>query len=150
MPHSSPAILLVEDDPRDAELTMLALERSGLAGDVILARDGAEALEILHGAEGARNTSVPGLLRLVLLDLKLPKIGGIEVLERIRADRRTANLPVVVLTSSAEERDVIACYERHVNSYIQKSVDFTAFNEAVQQIGRYWLSINIAPPLEAR
>jgi len=150
MPGESSTILLVEDSSRDAELTMLALERSGITDEVILARDGAEAIAFLHGDERNGTSPLADLPRLVLLDLKLPKMDGIEVLERIRADQRTALLPVVVLTSSVEERDVVACYERHANSYIQKSVDFTAFNDAVQQIGRYWLATNIAPPMRAR
>lgn len=136
-----PLILLVEDNPRDAELAMLALERSRVANEVVLARDGAEALDILLGD----SQRLPRYPRLVLLDLKLPKIDGIEVLERIRSDERTAMLPIVVLTSSDEESDMKACYERHANSYIRKSVDFTEFTAAVQQIGQYWLSLNIAP-----
>ncbi|MEZ4573164.1 MAG: response regulator [Thermomicrobiales bacterium] len=139
-------ILLVEDNPRDAELAMLALERSRVANEVVLARDGAEALDILLGD----SQRLPRYPRLVLLDLKLPKIDGIEVLERIRSDERTAMLPIVVLTSSDEESDMKACYERHANSYIRKSVDFTEFTAAVQQIGQYWLSLNIAPGAHRR
>ena len=140
-----PTILLVEDNPRDAELTILALERSRITGEIVLARDGAEALNILLSEPSASGETWKAMPRLVLLDLKLPKIDGIEVLEKIRSDQRTAMLPVVVLTSSDEERDIIACYERRANSYIRKSVDFTAFNDAVQQIGKYWLTLNITP-----
>ena len=140
-----PTILLVEDNPRDAELTMLALERSRIESDVVLARDGAEALAILFPDQSAKGADLAPLPQLVLLDLKLPKIDGVEVLEQIRGNQRTALLPVVILTSSDEERDIRACYERCANSYIRKSVDFTAFNEAVQQIGRYWLTLNISP-----
>jgi two-component system response regulator len=143
-------ILLVEDNPRDAELTMLALDRAHVANHVILARDGVEALEYL-GLEGASSGGEPPRLpELVLLDLKLPRLDGLEVLARIRAHPRTALQPVVILTSSDEERDLIAGYERHANSYIRKPVDFTQFTEAVQQLGFYWLVLNRTPNREQR
>lgn len=145
MTETAPVILLVEDNPRDAELTMLALEQGEIIRDVVLAGDGAEALALLHGEDGV---CMPHPPRLVLLDLKLPKIDGIEVLERIRAEERTALLPVVVLSTSAEDRDVQACYERHVNSYVQESVDFMAFRAAIRAIGEYWLALNIGPNAE--
>ncbi len=137
-------ILLVEDNPRDAELAMLALERGAVATNVMHARDGAEALAMLFGDDP--DAGLPRVLpKLVLLDLKLPKVDGVQVLEKIRANEQTSHIPVVVLTSSDEERDIVACYSRRANSYIRKSVDFDAFSEAVQQIGSYWLTLNIAP-----
>jgi two-component system response regulator len=143
VPQPQPTILLVEDNPRDAELTMMALERHRIANIVVLARDGVEALDYLFNDEQPNP-----LPQLVLLDLKLPKIDGLEVLERIRADERTAHLPVVVLTSSAEERDLVASYRRHANSYVQKPVDFQQFSGVVEQLGLYWLVVNKTPDLE--
>lgn len=136
-------ILLVEDNPRDAELTMMALERHRIANNVVLARDGVEAIDYLFNDE--QSNPLP---QLVLLDLKLPKVDGLEVLERIRADERTALLPVVVLTSSAEERDLVDSYRRHANSYVQKPVDFQQFSGVVEQLGLYWLVVSRTPGLE--
>ncbi len=136
------AILLVEDDANDIELTRRAFERNRLANSFMVARDGAEALEMLFG------TSVQGPhpdlkeLQLILLDLKLPKVGGLEVLRQIRADERTKFIPVVVLTSSDEERDLIESYGLGANSYIRKPVDFEQFIEAVRELGLYWLVLN--------
>ena len=143
MAQHQPTILLVEDNPRDAELTIMALERHRIANNVVLARDGVEALDYLFNDEQPNP-----LPQLVLLDLKLPKIDGLEVLERIRAEERTALLPVVVLTSSAEERDLVASYRRHANSYVQKPVDFQQFSSVVEQLGLYWLVVNQTPDLE--
>jgi CheY-like chemotaxis protein len=134
-------ILLVEDNPDDRELTLRALRQHRLANRIEVARDGAEALAFLGAA------SVP-LPKVVLLDLKLPKVSGLEVLEAIRADDRTRTLPVVVLTSSREEPDVKRCYELGVNSYIVKPVDFDAFVKAVADVGLYWLLLN-QPPVRA-
>ncbi len=134
-------ILLVEDNPDDRELTLRALRQHRLANRIEVARDGAEALAFLSAA------SAP-LPKVVLLDLKLPKVSGIEVLEAIRADDRTRTLPVVVLTSSREEPDVKRCYELGVNSYIVKPVDFDAFVKAVAEVGLYWLLLN-QPPVRA-
>lgn len=134
-------ILLVEDNPDDVELTKRAFKKSNLANDLVVARDGEEALECLHG-EGRL---IPAL---VLLDLKLPKIDGLEVLRRIRADERTKLLPVVILTSSREEGDLIKGYSNGANSYIRKPVDFEKFVEAVQNLGLYWLVLNEPPPLD--
>src|SRR5690242_5571725 len=126
-------LLLVEDNPNDVELTLHVLKKHNLANSIHVARDGAEALEILFG-------SLPdGAPRLMLLDLKLPKIDGLQVLGRVKGDPRTKTIPVVVLTSSREDRDLSACYELGVNSYIVKPVDFAQFTAAVQQLSLYWL-----------
>jgi CheY-like chemotaxis protein len=138
-------ILLVEDNPDDVELTIRAFARSHVANPISVARDGAEALERLHGT-GDDAASLPALPQLVLLDLKLPKVDGLEVLRRIRTVERTRLLPVVVLTTSREERDLVESYRLGANSYIRKPVDFAEFVEAVQQIGLYWLVLNEPPP----
>jgi CheY-like chemotaxis protein len=137
------AILLVEDNPDDEELTLRALARNNIANEVVVARDGEEALRSLVGEGGSAGGRLP---MLVLLDLKLPKVEGLEVLSRIRADPRTRLLPVVVLTSSTEERDLVESYGRGANSYIRKPVDFNQFIEAVRQLGLYWLVLNEPPP----
>lgn len=139
-------ILLVEDNPDDEALTLRALKKSNILNDVAVAHDGVEALDYLFG-EGSysdRDTSV--MPQVVLLDLKLPKIDGLEVLRRVRADERTRLLPVVILTSSKEERDMIEGYKLGANSYIRKPVDFVQFGQAVQQLGLYWLVLNESPP----
>jgi two-component system response regulator len=135
------AILLVEDNRDDELLTLRALQKNNLGNEVVVARDGAEALELLLGGDSAR--LVP---QLVLLDLKLPKVGGLEVLKRLRADPRTRLLPVVILTSSKEERDLIEGYLMGANSYVRKPVDFTEFVDAARQLGLYWLLVNQPPP----
>jgi len=139
-------ILLVEDNADDEELTIRALKKNNVTNDLVVARDGVEALDFIFGTgayAGRDPTVLPGL---VLLDLKLPKIDGLEVLRRIRADERTRRVPVTVLTSSKEEQDVIRSYDLGANSYIRKPVDFTQFTEAVRQLGMYWLMLNEAPP----
>jgi len=140
-------ILLVEDDPADVELTLRALESHRVANRVRVARDGAEALAYLFGLAGRTALSGGSLPRLVLLDLKLPKVDGLEVLRAVRADERTRTLPVVVLTSSKEERDLVTSYRLGANSYIQKPVDFGQFQETVKQVGLYWLVVNEPPPM---
>ena len=137
-------ILLVEDSDEDAELTLRALKRHRLANLVHRVADGEEALEFLFAA-GRYAERVMTPLRVVLLDLKLPKLGGIEVLERIRGDARTRAIPVVVLTSSAEDRDLAACYRLGANSYIVKPVAFDGFVKAVEQLGLYWVLLNQPP-----
>jgi len=139
-------ILLVEDNPDDETLTLRALEKNNILNEVVVAHDGVEALDYLFGEGGyaGRDTSV--MPEVVLLDLKLPKIDGLEVLRRIRADRRTKLLPVVILTTSKEECDLIESYSLGANSYISKPVRFVQFGEAVQRLGLYWLVLNIAPP----
>ena len=130
-------ILLVEDNPNDAELTLRALKKSDIGARLAIARDGAEALEHLLGS-GPKP-------KVVFLDLKLPKIDGIEVLRRVRADERTRSIPVVVLTSSQEERDISECYKLGVNSYVVKPVEFDKFYKAVADLGTYWLVLNKSP-----
>jgi two-component system, response regulator len=141
-------ILLVEDNVDDEELTLRALRDANVANEVVVVRDGAEALAYLHatGAWSARDAARTP--QVVLLDLKLPKLGGLEVLKRLRADPRTAPVPVVVLTSSSEEEDIVASYRLGANSYVRKPVEFTRFAEAVRHLGLYWLLLN--EPLPAR
>jgi len=136
-------ILLVEDNPDDVELTLLAFQRSRLRNEVLVARDGVEALEILHGTASVPAKPLPSL---VLLDLKLPRVDGIEVLRRIREHPATRLLPVVILTSSVQERDLVETYAVGANSYIVKPVDFEQFLESARQIGMYWLMLNRNPP----
>jgi CheY-like chemotaxis protein len=143
-PSRNKTILLVEDNPDDVELAKRALKKNNIMNEVTLARDGAEALELLHGRPAGAVPSIHPTV--VLLDLKLPKVDGLEVLRRIRADERTRTLPVVVLTSSKEEKDLVESYNLGANSYIRKPVDFTQFTEAVRQLGLYWLLLNEAPP----
>jgi DNA-binding response OmpR family regulator len=135
-------ILLVEDDPDHEALAIRALRKANVANEIRTARDGAEALEFMEGIVSGKNPPP----QLVLLDLKLPKVDGLEVLRAIRANDRTALLPVVVLTSSDEERDIVASYRLGVNSYIRKPVNFTDFAEATRQLGMYWLLLNQCPP----
>jgi DNA-binding response OmpR family regulator len=138
-------ILMVEDDPRDVELTMTALEEYNLANEVVVARDGKEALDYLYcrGEFASRSNDNPAVM---LLDLKLPKIDGLEVLQQIRSDERLKMIPVVVLTSSQEERDVIRSYQLGVNAYVVKPVAFHEFVNAVKELGVFWAVINQPPP----
>lgn len=139
-------ILLVEDSQRDEELALRALRKNNITNKVVVARDGVEALDYLFGAgtHAGRNTSE--LPTVVLLDLKLPKIDGLEVLRRIRADDRTKLLPVVILTSSKEDKDRLEGYTSGANSYVRKPVEFSEFAEGVRQLGLYWLILNEPPP----
>lgn len=137
--HDRLDVILVEDDPDDVELTLRALSKARLLNPIRVARDGVEALDLLLGAGSDRIGRLP---RVVLLDLKLPRLGGLEVLERLRADERTKNLPVVVLTSSREEPDIRRAYSLGVNSYIVKPVHFEDFVRAVGEVGLYWLVLN--------
>jgi len=143
-------ILLVEDNPDDEALTLRALKKNNIQNDVVIARDGAEALDYLFGAGAYAGRDVSALPSVTLLDLKLPKIDGLEVLKRIRADERTRFLPVVILTSSKEEQDLINGYKLGANSYIRKPVDFSQFIDAVRQLGLYWLLLNEPAPMENR
>lgn len=142
-------ILLVEDSPEDAELTIRALRHSKLANNIQVAEDGAEALDFLFSRGHHKDRALPHPPKLVLLDLKLPKVGGLEVLQAIRADERTRAIPVVILTSSKEEGDLISSYNLGVNAYVQKPVDFEQFSEAIRQIGMFWMLVNQAPPQRA-
>lgn len=139
-------ILLVEDSPDDEALTLRALKKNKLLNEVFVAHDGAEALAFLFGDEVSGVKSAGRLPELVLLDLNLPKVNGLEVLRRIRADERTRMLPVVILTTSDEDRDRVESYRFGANSYIRKPVDFEQFSHAVQQLGIYWLVLNLGPP----
>jgi two-component system response regulator len=143
---SGKIILLVEDNPDDVALTLRALKKNNIANEVVVAGDGEEALEYLMATGKYAGRNVADMPQVVLLDLKLPKVGGLEVLRAVRADPRTRTQPVVVLTSSTEERDIISGYELGANSYIRKPVDFDQFLEAVRQLGLYWLVLNQAPP----
>ena len=139
------AILLVEDDPDDRELTRRALKKNNLCNELVVAHDGEQALDYLFGtgAYEGRDTSVTP--QVILLDLGLPKMSGFEVLERIRSDERTSRLPVVILTSSAEEQACVESYSRGANSCVRKPVDFLEFHAAVQQLGMYWMILNETP-----
>jgi len=138
-------ILLVEDNPNDLELTLIALERSQLANEVIIVRDGAEALDYLH-ARGAYAKREQGNPAVVLLDLKLPKVDGLEVLAEIRASATLKSMPVVMLTSSREEQDLVRSYELGVNAYVVKPVDFAEFVRAIADLGIFWAVLNEPPP----
>jgi DNA-binding response OmpR family regulator len=142
-------ILMVEDDPKDVELTMTALEEYNLANEVIVTRDGEEALDYLYcrGNYAARSSDNPAVM---LLDLKLPKVDGLEVLRRVKSDESLRMIPVVVLTSSREEKDVVASYKLGVNAYVVKPVDFHEFVNAIKELGVFWAVINAAPPGSVR
>lgn len=138
-------ILLVEDNPDDEELTLLALKESNILNEVVVARDGVEALDYLF-ATGQYAESAPSRTpQLILLDLKLPKLDGLDVLKRLRADPRTQLIPVVILTSSSEEEDMVASYRLGANSYVRKPVEFHHFANAIKQLGLYWLILNEIP-----
>ena len=138
-------ILLVEDSPRDAEMTLRALRKRNLANHIVHVKDGEEALDWLFGRGTHAGRDVNHHPKVVLLDLKLPKVDGLEVLRALRADERTRLLPVVVMTSSQEQRDLIESYKLGVNSYVVKPVDFDAFSAAVAELGHYWLLVNKEP-----
>ncbi len=140
-------ILLVEDNPDDEELTLLSLRKNNLAHEIVVVRDGVEAIEYLFGTGQYANRDVMQVPTVILLDLKLPKLDGLGVLKRLRADERTKNLPVVVLTSSSQDADVIASYNLGANSYVRKPVEFGAFVEAVSSLGLYWVLLNRPPPV---
>jgi CheY-like chemotaxis protein len=138
-------ILLVEDNPYDAELTMRALRNRGLANKLLTFGDGVEALDFIFGTGEYTGRDVSVRPKVILLDLKLPRINGLEVLEKIRADERTKTIPVVILTSSQEESDIVRGYNLGVNSYMVKPVDFDKFFQAVEELGLYWLLLNKVP-----
>jgi CheY-like chemotaxis protein len=139
-------LLLIEDQPSDADLALRALDELGVGRRVHLVEDGAEALDFVFGRDAYAERSPADAPALILLDLKLPKVSGHEVLRRLKSDERTQDIPVIVLSSSKEDRDVDQCYEMGANSYVVKPVDFAQFTETVQCIGTYWLQTNEGPP----
>ena len=145
-----PVILLVEDNPDDEALTVRALKKANVRNRIVVARNGVEALDYLLGTGAHAGRDVRVTPQVVLLDIKLPKIDGLEVLRRIRADERTESLPVVILTSSSEERDMVEGYQLGANGYVRKPVDFGHFAEAVRHLGLYWVLVNEPPPRTAR
>jgi two-component system, response regulator len=140
------SILLVEDNPDDVVLTMRALKKNNINNRIILAKDGVEALDFLRGTGNRQGPGLSDMPALILLDLKLPKIDGLEVLRKVRADERTRLLPVVILTSSKEKQDLLRGYSLGTNSYVRKPIDFEEFTKAVGLLGLYWLLINEPPP----
>jgi two-component system response regulator len=138
-------ILLVEDNPNDAELAIRALKAHNLANKLIWVKDGVEALDFIFAQGQYADRLIEDVPKLVLLDLKLPRVNGLEVLEKIKSDKRTRTVPIVVLTSSSEERDIVTSYNLGVNSYILKPVDFDKFIDAVKEVGLYWLLLNKPP-----
>lgn len=146
MPIAPRTILLVEDNADDEELTLRALARNNISNEVTVVRDGQEAIDWLEGTGSHASRDPNDVPALILLDLKLPKIDGLDVLRRLRANPRTAIVPVVILTSSKEDRDRTSGYLNGANSYVQKPVDFTSFVDAVRQLGMYWLVLNEPPP----
>ena len=143
---SDKMILLVEDSPDDEELTTRALRQAKIANDIVVAHDGAEAVEFLFGEGAHAGRDLSRMPAVILLDLKLPKLSGFEVLHRLRADPRTRLIPTVILTSSSEEEDMLKSYEFGANSYVRKPVDFSQFASAVSQLGTYWLLLNQPVP----
>jgi two-component system response regulator len=143
-------ILLVEDNPDDEALTLRALKKNNIANEVVVMRDGAEAVEYLSAVETDATRTPKALPAVVMLDLKLPKLDGLEVLRHIRAQPRTRLVPVVILTSSREEEDVVKGYSLGANSYVRKPIDFIQFAEAIRMLGLYWLIINVTPPANAK
>lgn len=141
----SATILLIEDNPDDEALTVRALKKNNIANEIVIARDGQEALDYLFGTGAFAGRDTTQLPQVALLDLKLPKIDGLEVLKQIRSNPQTQRLPVVVLTSSNEERDIVTSYALGANSYVRKPVDFAQFLEAARQLGLYWLVLNEVP-----
>jgi two-component system response regulator len=149
MQTNDKVILLVEDNPDDEALTIRALQKNNILNTVVVARDGVEALDYLFATGAYSGRELQNQPQVVLLDLKLPKLGGLEVLKRIRSDVRTRLLPVVILTTSNEDRDIFNSYDLGANSFIRKPVNFEEFIEAVKHLGLYWLVLNVSPPVRA-
>lgn len=145
---SDKVILLVEDNADDEALTLRALKTNNIRNEVVVVRDGVQALDYLYGTGAFQGRDLRETPQVILLDLKLPRLDGLEVLKRVRADRRTEMLPIVILTSSKEDQDLVNGYRLGANSYIRKPVDFKQFSEAVKQLGLYWLLLNESPPRE--
>ena|SRR5688572_16254740 len=143
-------ILLIEDNESDELLTVRALQKAQVANEIVVVRDGEEALAYLFGTGAYAGRDTSQLPTVTLLDLNLPKIGGLDVLRRVRADERTRHLPVVVLTSSGEDRDVVQCYQLGANAYVRKPVDFNEFAQATKALGLFWLLVNEPPPMAVR
>lgn len=143
----TPEILLIEDNPSDAELTIYALKSKHIANNITLLKDGAEALEYIFATGSYASRKIEDLPQVILLDINMPKVNGLEVLKKIREDKRVNMVPVVILTSSKEDRDIVESYKLFVNSYIVKPVDFDKFMEAVSEIGEYWIYLNQPPKL---
>ncbi len=141
-------ILLIEDNPDDELLTLMAFRENNILNEIVVARDGAEALDILFNQEEGTGPFAGSMPEMILLDLKLPKVDGLEVLQQIRSHPETHCLPVIILTSSREEHDIIGSYQLGANSYIRKPVDFEQFSEAIKQLGLYWLVLNQSPNLK--
>jgi two-component system, response regulator len=141
------AILLVEDNPDDELLTIRAMHKNNIANEIVVVRDGAEALDYIFGTGAYAERNSVEKPQVILLDLNLPKIGGLEVLKKIREDPRTSFYPIVILTSSKEEKDLVESYRLGANSYIRKPVDFNQFSEAIRQLGLYWLVLNEVPDM---
>ena len=141
-------LVLVEDNPNDEALTLRALKKNNLANEIVVARDGVEALDFVFGRGSHAGRDMNQIISVILLDLKLPKVDGLEVLRKIRENKDTRLLPVVVLTSSKEEQDLIKSYSLGANSYIRKPVDFAKFSQSVLELGLYWVVLNESPPLE--
>ena len=139
-------ILLVDDNPDDVEMTLMAFRKSNIVNEVVVVNDGQEALDYLHGTGAWEGRNCLAMPNIILLDLNLPKVNGLQVLRRIRADAKTKLLPVVVLTTSSEDNDLVSSYDLGANSYVRKPVEFEQFVEAVRQLGLYWLSVNERPP----
>ena len=146
-PVTPRVILLVEDNPSDVDLTKRAFEKKHLANSLVVAHDGQEALDYLFGAGAYAGRNIANVPACILLDLKLPKLDGVTVLQTLKSDKRTRMIPVIVLTSSNEPRDVLKCYDLGTNSYIRKPVNFDEFVEAVSHLGLYWLVLNQPPPV---
>lgn len=147
MSSSSKTILLVEDNPDDEALAIRALKRHHISNEIVVAHDGVEALDYLFGTGPYVGRDISAKPTVILLDLKLPRVDGLEVLRRLREDERTRLLPVVILTTSREEQDMLSSYSLGCNSYIRKPVDFVQFSEAIRQLGMYWLLMNEPPPV---
>jgi two-component system response regulator len=144
--YSNKVILLVEDNPNDEELTRLAFEQNHITNPMVVARNGVEALDYMFGTGAHEGRDITELPQVIVLDLKLPKVSGLQVLEALRANECTRCVPVVILTSSKEDEDIVSAYKLGTNAYVQKPVDFTQFTTAVKQLGLFWLLLNESPP----